>query len=143
MFVSNCLVNLPLLQLGWQGEEPFQVDAELIATGRTCIIGASGSGKSFTVGVICEELCKNQIPFALVDVEGEYSGLKEKYEAIWVGEDERCDLHWDNLNIEGLARQALDSPPLIVDLSETEDPRVKVDKLLSGLYKEVSRIRTP
>ncbi len=137
------MVNLPLLQLGWQGEDPFQVDAELIATGRTCIIGASGSGKSFTVGVICEELCKNQIPFALVDVEGEYSGLKEKYEAIWVGEDERCDLRWDNLNVEGLARQALDSPPLIVDLSETEDPRVKVDKLLSGLYKEVSRIRTP
>ena len=37
-----------------QSKDPFQVDANLITTGRTCVIGSSGSGKSYTVGVICE-----------------------------------------------------------------------------------------
>ena len=71
--------------------QPFQVSPDLIATGRTCVIGSSGSGKSYTVGVICEELCKNKVPFVIVDIEGEYSGLKEKFEVIWVGDDEKSD----------------------------------------------------
>ena len=66
----------------------FEVSPDLFATGRTCVIGSSGSGKSYTVGVICEELCKNKVPFVIIDIEGEYSGLKEKYDVIWVGDDE-------------------------------------------------------
>jgi hypothetical protein len=42
-----------LLHLGLDGDEEFVVDANLVATGRTCVIGASGSGKSYAVGVIC------------------------------------------------------------------------------------------
>ncbi len=134
---------MPMLNLGWREDEPFQVDADAVATGRTCVLGASGSGKSYTVGVLCEELCRNKVPFVLVDVEGEYFGLKEKYEAVWIGDDEQCDLKWGEFDVQELASKAPDIPPLIVDLSEVDNPREKVASLLSRIYREISRRRTP
>ena len=121
----------------------FDVDANVVATGRTCVIGASGSGKSYAVGVICEELCKGGVPFAVVDTEGEYSGLRQKYGVVWVGDEEGCDLRWSGLDLEGLGVQAPDLAPLILDLSEVDDPKQKVASLLSSIYKEVERRRTP
>ena len=129
--------------MGSADGNPFTVDPNLLVTGRTCVLGASGSGKSYTVAVICEELCRHQVPFALIDTEGEYSGIKEKYEAIWVGEDEQCDLKWGSFAIDDLAGQAPDIAPLIVDLSETENPRDKVSALLTALYKEATSRRVP
>jgi hypothetical protein len=138
---------MPLLHLGREDRVPngkeFEINAELIATGRTCVIGTSGSGKSYTVGVICEELCKNKVPFVIIDTEGEYSGLKEKYEAIWIGDDEKCDLNWKTLNLEILAQNALDGVPFIMDLSEADKPKEKVGTFLSALYQEISKHRTP
>jgi len=133
----------PFLNLGWDGERVFEVDANVLATGRTCVIGSSGSGKSYAVGVICEELCKTRVPFAIIDTEGEHSGLKEKYEVIWIGDDPACDLQWSNLDTERLATQAPDVAPLVLDVSETEEPKKKVASLLLGLYKEVEKRRTP
>jgi uncharacterized protein len=124
--------------------EPFSISADIVATGRTCVIGSSGSGKSYTVGVICEELCKSKIPFVIIDIEGEYSGLKEKYEAIWVGEDEKSDLRWSkSVELNLLARYSPDCPPIILDLSETSRPKEKVNQFLIALYREISKRRTP
>lgn len=131
------------LRLGWDEKELFKVDANLVATGRTCVIGASGSGKSYLVGVICEELCKNNVPFAIVDAEGEHSGLKEKYEAIWIGEEEGCDIKWHELDLDALAAASPDIAPLILDVSETDEPKEKVAVLLTKIYSEVERRRTP
>lgn len=133
----------PVLRLGSDGGKPFEVDANILATGRTCVIGASGSGKSYAVGVICEELCRTQVPFALVDTEGEHSGLKEKFEVILVGDDEKSDLQWSTLDTAQLASQAPDVAPLILDVSETEKPKEMVSGLLSAIYGEVERRRTP
>lgn len=44
--------------------------------GRVFITGKSGSGKSYTVGVVIEELYKLQIPIIIIDRHGEYSTLK-------------------------------------------------------------------
>jgi transcriptional regulator with XRE-family HTH domain len=131
------------LQLGSTDAGPFAVDANLLATGRTCVIGASGSGKSYTVGVICEELSRSGVPFVLIDTEGEYEGLKEKHEVVRVGESERADLAWGGLDLEDLAKQAPDIAPLILDMSETDDPKGKVSLFLTALYREVSERRTP
>jgi DNA-binding transcriptional ArsR family regulator len=132
-----------ILHLGADGDEEFVADANVIATGRTCVIGASGSGKSYAVGVICEELCKNHVPFAIVDTEGEHAGLKEKYEVIVIGDDERCDLQWASLERARLASQAPDIAPLLLDVSETDSPRERVGALLSSIYLEVEERRTP
>src|ERR1700730_6866375 len=127
-----------------QNAETFEVKAEQIATGRTCVIGSSGSGKSYAVAVICEELCKNKVPFVIIDVEGEYSGLKEKYEVIWLGDDENCDLRWKNkVDLKQLAKFAPECPPIVFDLSETYRPREKVNEFLIELYREISRRRRP
>lgn len=136
-------VYMTLLHLGFEGKKKFEVDADLMVTGRTCVIGSSGSGKSYTVGVICEELCKNHVPFALIDIEGEYPALKEKYEAIWIGEEEQCDLRWSAIDLDELAKHALYSPPLILDLSDVSSPKEKVSKLLTGIYSEISKQRVP
>jgi hypothetical protein len=133
----------PLLYLGTDGSAPFEVNANVVATGRTCVIGASGSGKSYAVGVICEELCKCQVPFAIVDTEGEHAGLKEKYELVLVGDDPTCDLQWSSTDLGQLASQAPDIAPLILDVSETEAPKEKVGELLSKIYAEVEKRRTP
>jgi len=133
----------PVLYLGTDGRAPFEINANIVATGRTCVIGASGSGKSYAVGVICEELCKNQVPFAIVDTEGEHSGLKEKYEVVLVGDDGTSDLQWSSTDLGQLASQAPDIAPLVLDVSETEGPKEKVGDLLSRIYEEVERRRTP
>ena len=44
--------------------------------GRVFITGKSGSGKSYTVGVLIEELLKKRIPLIIIDRHGEYSSLK-------------------------------------------------------------------
>jgi uncharacterized protein len=136
-------VHEPVLYLGTEGGVPFEINANIVATGRTCVIGASGSGKSYAVGVICEELCKSQVPFAIVDTEGEHSGLKEKYEVVLVGDDGTSDLQWSSTDLGQLASQAPDIAPLVLDVSETEAPKEKVGDLLSRIYEEVERRRTP
>ncbi|MDA4119992.1 MAG: ATP-binding protein, partial [Thaumarchaeota archaeon] len=88
-----------VLDVGVGPSGPFKIDANLVVTGRTCVLGSSGSGKSYAVGVLCEELCRHQVPFAIVDTEGEHSGLKEKFETIWVGEEQGSDLSWGNLDL--------------------------------------------
>ncbi len=132
-----------LLEIGAGADGPFAVDANLVVTGRTCVLGSSGSGKSYTVGVLCEELCRNEVPFAIVDTEGEHTGLKEKYEAIWVGEEKDSDLSWDNLDLPDLARQAPDISPLILDVSDLTDPKEKVAAFIGALYDTLTERRVP
>ena len=135
--------ELSQLEIGNSAEGPFVVDANLIVTGRTCVLGSSGSGKSYTVGVLCEELLRNDVPFAIVDTEGEHTGLREKFEAIWVGEEKDSDLSWDNLDLEDLARQAPDISPLILDVSDLTDPKEKVATFITALYETLTQRRTP
>ena len=132
-----------VLNIGERAEGPFTVDANLIVTGRTCVLGSSGSGKSYTVGVLCEELCRNEVPFAIIDTEGEHTGLKEKYEAIWVGEERDSDLSWDTLDLVDLAKQAPDISPLILDVSDLADQREKVSAFVSALYETLTERRVP
>ncbi|MDG6920271.1 MAG: DUF87 domain-containing protein [Nitrososphaerota archaeon] len=131
------------LDIGTKADGPFSVDANVVATGRTCVLGSSGSGKSYAVGVICEELCRNGVPFAIVDTEGEHTGLKDKFDAIWVGEEAGGDISWEGLDLEDLARQAPDISPLILDVSEVQDPKEKIARFMEGLYRTLTDRRTP
>jgi Helicase HerA, central domain len=131
------------LVIGQLGRRDFKMDANMVMTGRTCVLGASGSGKSYAVGVLCEELAKNNMPFTIIDTEGEYSGLKEKYEAIWVGEERGCDLSWRTVDVISLATQAPDVSPIILDVSDLGIPREQVSTFLTTLYNLLSERRTP
>ena len=49
------------------------------------VLGIRGSGKTNTAAVITEELLSAGFPVAVIDIDGEYWGLKEKYEIIHIG----------------------------------------------------------
>ena len=49
------------------------------------VLGKSGSGKSNTVAVIVEELLAQGVPVCVVDIAGEYYGLKEKFKLFSIG----------------------------------------------------------
>jgi uncharacterized protein len=140
---SGQIAQATRLNIGTDEGEPFSIDANVLATGRTCILGSSGSGKSYAVGVMCEELCKNGVPFAIVDTEGEYSGLKEKYEVIWVGDDDRADLKWGQFGLKELAAQAPNVSPLVLDVSASADRNRKISAMLADLYDVVDAQRVP
>ena len=135
--------ELSQLVIGTSDAGPFAIDANLVVTGRTCVLGSSGSGKSYAVGVLCEELSRNDVPFAIVDTEGEHTGLKEKFEVTWVGEGRGSDLSWEGLDLGDLARQAPDISPLILDISDLAEPKERVAAFITALYETLSERRTP
>jgi Domain of unknown function DUF87. len=67
------------LVIGKDGDHDVAVDAQELVTGRTCIIAQSGAGKSWGIAVICEQLLQARVGFCLVDTEGEYSSLAERF----------------------------------------------------------------
>ncbi len=66
----------------------YEFDVNLLVKnfGRIFITGKSGSGKSYTMGVLCEEFMKKGIPLVILDRHGEYGSLKVK-----AGEDEGAE----------------------------------------------------
>ncbi|MFX1257876.1 MAG: helicase HerA domain-containing protein [Promethearchaeota archaeon] len=61
---------------------PFNVNLLVKNFGRIFITGKSGSGKSYTMGVLCEEFLKKGIPVIILDRHGEYGSLKVASEDI-------------------------------------------------------------
>lgn len=55
---------------------PFDVKLLIKNFGRIFITGKSGSGKSYTMGVLCEEFMRKGIPIVILDRHGEYGSLK-------------------------------------------------------------------
>src|SRR5690606_16115035 len=58
------------------------------------VLGIKGSGKSNTAAVLAEELLTANVPLCIVDVAGEYAGLKDKFEIFSVG----CSLQPETLD---------------------------------------------
>ncbi|MBY8982337.1 MAG: DUF87 domain-containing protein [Candidatus Lokiarchaeota archaeon] len=54
----------------------FNVNLLVNDLGRIFITGKSGSGKSYTMGILCEEFLKKGIPIVILDRHGEYGSLK-------------------------------------------------------------------
>jgi DNA helicase HerA-like ATPase len=61
---------------------PFDVNLLVKNFGRIFITGKSGSGKSYTMGVLCEEFLEKGIPVVIIDRHGEYGSLKVASEDI-------------------------------------------------------------
>ncbi len=54
----------------------FEVNLLVENFGRVFVTGRSGSGKSYTMGVLCEELMDKGVPLVILDRHGEYGSLK-------------------------------------------------------------------
>jgi len=119
-------------------EEPGKsVDLPVVEllTGRGFVTGKSGSGKSNTASVIAEKLLDNGFGMLIVDIDGEYYGLKEEYEILHAGADDECDIQVTAEHAEKIASLALEqNVPIILDISSFLDGD-EAEELL----KEVAR----
>ena len=108
-----------------------------VLTGRGFVTGKSGSGKSNSASVIAENLLDRGYALLVVDIDGEYYGLKEKYEILHVGGDEECDILVGPEHAEKIATLALENNiPIILDVSSYLDEG-KAAELLTEVAKQL------
>lgn len=108
-----------------------------VLTGRGFITGKSGAGKSNSASVIAEELLREGFPLLIVDVDGEYYGLKEQFEMLHVGADEECDLQVGEEHAAKIAELALDeNVPIVLDVSGYLDESV-AENLIQGVARRL------
>ena len=101
---------------------PVSLPVVELLTGRGFITGKSGSGKSNSASVVAEKLLDSGFGLFIVDIDGEYYGLKEEYEILHVGADEECDIQVGEDHAEKLASLALEqNVPVILDVSSFLD----------------------
>jgi len=123
-----------------------QLDLEDIIGQCIAILGIRGSGKSNTAGVIFEELLRNNYPLSIIDIDGEYFGLKEKYEILVVGTGEGVEIEVD----PGCAREVAEismekNVPVVVDLSGflSEERTRFLQEYLTSLWTLAGKLRRP
>ncbi len=115
--------------------EAVQLPVVELLTGRGFVTGKSGSGKSNSASVIAEKLLDNGFGILIVDIDGEYYGLKEEYEILHAGADEECDIQITADHAEKMASLALEqNVPIILDVSSFLD-EAEAEEVLT----EVSR----
>jgi hypothetical protein len=108
-----------------------------ILTGRGFVTGKSGSGKSNTASVIAEQLLNNNYNLLVIDPEGEYYGLKEKYEILHVGNDDLCDVQVTPDHAGQIAEIALErNMPVILDVSDYLDAD-EAKELIANTVREL------
>ena len=122
------------------------LDLETLIGQCISILGIRGSGKSNTAGVIFEELLSNNYPMSIVDIEGEYFGLKERYEVLVVGRGEGVEIEIDADCAGEIAQVSMESNvPVVLDLSGfLSDERTEILKAyLDSLWNLAGTLRRP
>jgi hypothetical protein len=121
--------------------EPFYLDIPNIVTGRTFIASITRYGKSWSARKIVEE-CFGHAGIIVIDPEGEYISLREKYPFLIIGKDIPLQLE----TAEFMADKILEANiSVIIDLSLTEVELGKeyVDKLLRRFFFLETTMRKP
>ena len=92
------------------------IDIQRILEGRLLIVANSGGGKSYTIRKFME-VTHGKVQQILIDIEGEFSSLREKFDYILVGKD--GDIPINLRAAELLARRLLElNTSAIIDLYE-------------------------
>lgn len=83
------------------------------------VLGIKGSGKTNTAAVLIEELLSGGLPLTIVDIEGEYWGLKEKFEILVAGRSSNVDLEVNAAQAGKIAEfSVVHGISVILDLSD-------------------------
>lgn len=118
-----------------------------LLTGRGAVFGKSGSGKSNTASVLAEELLECGLPIVIVDVEGEYWGLAERYDVRYAGTTPGADVTIATENVEELVSTVLEgNEPLVLDVSGVPDVEATdafLSSYVSRLFERENRLRKP
>lgn len=90
-----------------------------VLTGRGAIFGKSGSGKSNTASVVVEELLEKGFPVLIVDIEGEYATLSDRYDVVTVGDGDEYDHALFEIDPGDVVELCLEQHrPVVIDISE-------------------------
>jgi uncharacterized protein len=123
--------------------------ADYARTGlRAGIWASSGRGKSFGVGVLCEELLAARIPVIALDPEGELFTLQERFRVLVLGGD-HADLPLptsEQVVTLGLTKALDEGLGLVLDLSERPTSRAQQEAaypFLERLWVLLSERRMP
>ena len=118
-----------------------------LLTGRGFVTGKSGSGKSNSASVVAEKLLDNGFGLLVVDIDGEYYGLKEEYEILHAGADEECDIQITPDHAEKLASLALEqNVPIILDVSsylDESEAREVLTEVARALFAKAKKQKQP
>lgn len=97
----------------------FALQTQTLVGRSIAVLGITGSGKTNTAAVLIEELLSSGLPLTIVDIEGEYWGLKERFEVLVAGHSEHTELEISSENASKLAEMSLKrSISVILDLSD-------------------------
>ena len=110
------------------------------------VLGVRGSGKTNTAAVLAEEFLKSGLGLTIIDVEGEYWGLQEKFEILVAGRGEHSNVQIDLDHAEELARIVLErNVPIILDLSSflKEEMSQFLLDYLQAMWDLEHKLRTP
>lgn len=110
------------------------------------ILGIKGSGKTNTSAVILEELLANALPLTIVDIEGEYWGLREAYNIIIIGRSANIDVEADASNAAQFATYSVThGVSMILDLSgfKTEEMHEFLIAYFEALWEVEFETRRP
>lgn len=87
------------------------------------VLGITGTGKTNTAAVLIEELFASDLPMTIVDIEGEYYGLKTQFEILVAGRSENVDLEVGPDQAGQLAAISVERGiSVILDVSEFDEP---------------------
>lgn len=109
-------------------------------------LGITGSGKTNTAAVLIEELLANGLPLTIVDIEGEYYGLKEQYDLLIAGRSEHAELEVSPENASALATVSVERGlSVILDLSDyTQDETYAfLVAYFTALWEAASKVKRP
>lgn len=97
----------------------FQIQTQTLVGRSVAVLGITGSGKTNTAAVLIEELLLSGLPLTVVDIEGEYWGLKEKFEVLVAGRSPHAELEVSANNATQLAEISVRRGiSVILDLSD-------------------------
>lgn len=95
-----------------------KIELEKVVGKCIAVLGITGSGKTNTTAVILEEMLKHKYPMTIVDIDGEYWGLKQKYELLVVGKSKNVDIEVNVEHAKQIAEISISKNiPVILDMS--------------------------
>jgi DNA-binding transcriptional ArsR family regulator/prefoldin subunit 5 len=137
------------IEIGTDRETGDAVQIPLVEAlrGRGFLVGKSGAGKSNSANVLVERILDDGRACMIVDVDGEYYGLKEEYEVLHATGDDEGDLRVGPEQAEKLAEIALEgNVPVILDVSgflDAEEAEELVGKVARYLFVKAKKLKKP
>jgi hypothetical protein len=109
------------------------ITASALVGKMVAVLGITGSGKTNTAAVLIEELLAARYPMTIVDIEGEYYGLKERFEVLVAGQSQNVDVQMSQPEqASQLARLSVERGiAVVLDVSEFDSEEERFSFLLA------------